>query len=51
MRKAAFLLAALAAAGLVRAERTNSCPRWIAVLPLNKGNAASIAKDAAALGE
>ena len=51
MRRAAFLLAALAAAGLVRAEEANACPRWIAVLPLNKGNAASIAKDAAALGE
>ena len=51
MRRAAFLLAALAAASLVRAEEANACPRWIAVLPLNKGNAASIAKDAAALGE
>ena len=29
----------------------DACPRWVAVLPLNKGNAASIAKDAAALGE
>ena len=50
------MLVALAVTVVAPAEEPirrqgDACPRWVAVLPLNKGNAASIAKDAAALGE
>ena len=30
---------------------TDACPHWLSVMPLNEGNAASIAADAVALGE
>ncbi|MBQ6340370.1 MAG: hypothetical protein IJI36_14620, partial [Kiritimatiellae bacterium] len=54
--KKLLMLVALAVTAVVHAEEPtrrqgDACPRWVAVLPLNKGNAASIAKDAAALGE
>lgn len=50
------LLVALAVTVVAHADEPvrqqgDTCPRWVAVLPLTKGNAASIAKDAAALGE
>ena len=50
--KKLFMLVALAVTVVAHAEKpVDACPRWVAVLPLDKGNAASIAKDAAALGE